>query len=172
MLFPGEIMIFWVLVASYWVHLLATVVWLGGTALMAFIAWPALRQGTLSTNQWFLLQKRFLPWVNAALVILLITGFIQMTNDANYNGFLAIDSLWAWAMLLKHIAYGGMVVLTAYLQFSLYPTMARLALLAESHPETAAAEREKLTAREIRYLRLNVLAASAVLLFTAIATAV
>lgn len=165
-------MTFWVLVASYWVHLLATVVWLGGIALMAFIAWPALRQGTLSSNQWFQLQKRFLPWVNAALIVLLITGFIQMTNDENYNGFLAIDSLWAWAMLLKHIAYGGMVLLTAYLQFGLYPAMARLALLAESRPETADAKRDQLAAREIRYLRLNVIAAMLVLFFTAIATAV
>ena len=165
-------MTFWLLVASYWVHLLATVVWLGGIALMAFIAWPALRQGTLSSNQWFQLQKRFLPWVNAALVLLLITGFIQMTNDENYNGFLAIDGTWAWAMLLKHIAYIGMVGLTVYLQFALYPAMARLALLAESHPETAAAERDKLAAREIHYLRLNVLAAMMVLLFTAMATAV
>lgn len=165
-------MTFWVLVASYWVHLLATVVWLGGIALMAFIAWPALRQGTLSSNQWFLLQKRFLPWVNAALVVLLITGFIQMTNDENYNGFLAIDGVWAWAMLLKHVAYGGMVALTVYLQFALYPAMARLALLAQSSPETAAAERDKLAAREIRYLRINVVAASAVLFFTAVATAV
>lgn len=165
-------MTFWVLVASYWVHLLATVVWLGGIALMAFIAWPALRQGTLSSNQWFQLQKRFLPWVNAALIVLLITGFIQMTNDENYNGFLAIDSLWAWAMLLKHIAYGGMVLLTAYLQFGLYPAMARLALLAESRPETADAKRDQLAGREIRYLRLNVIAAMLVLFFTAIATAV
>ena len=165
-------MTFWVLAASYWVHLLATVVWLGGIALMAFIAWPAMRQGTLSSNQWFQLQKRFLPWVNAALVLLLITGFIQMTNDENYNGFLVIDGVWAWAMLLKHIAYVGMVALTAYLQFSLYPAMARLALLSESSPETAAAERDKAAAREIRYLRLNVMAAMLVLLFTAIATAV
>lgn len=165
-------MTFWVLVASYWIHLLATVVWLGGIALMAFIAWPALRQGALSSNQWFMLQKRFVPWVNAALIVLLITGFIQMTNDENYNGFLAVDSLWAWAMLLKHIAYGGMVVLTVYLQFGLHPAMSRLALLAETQPETAAAERDKLAAREIRYLRLNVLAAMLVLLFTAVATAV
>ncbi len=165
-------MTFWVLAASYWVHLMATVVWLGGISLMAFIAWPALRRGTLSANQWFQLQKRFLPWVNAALVILLITGFIQMTNDENYNGFLAIDSVWAWAMLLKHVAYVGMVALTAYLQFSLYPAMSRLSLLAESRPETPAAEGDKLVARGIRYLRLNVLAAMLVLLFTAIATAV
>ncbi len=165
-------MTFWLLVASYWVHLLATVVWLGGIALMAFIAWPALRQGTLSSNQWFQLQKRFLPWVNAALVVLLITGFVQMTNDENYHGFLAVDSIWAWAMLLKHIAYAGMIALTAWLQFMLYPAMARLALLMETQPEAAAAEHDKLAAREIRYLRLNVLAAMLVLLFTAMATAV
>lgn len=165
-------MTFWVLAASYWVHLLATVIWLGGIVLMAFIAWPALRQGTLTSNQWFQLQKRFLPWVNACLVILLITGFIQMTNDENYSGFLSIDSVWAWAMLLKHVAYIGMVVLTIYLQFSLYPSMQRMTLLAETHPETATAEREKLAGREIRYLRINVIVAMIVLLFTAIATAV
>ncbi len=162
---------FWILAVSYWLHLLATVVWLGGAALMAFIAWPALRQGTLDANQWFQLQKRFLPWVNAALVILLITGFVQMTNDENYHGFLSVDSVWAWAMLLKHIAYAGMVAMTAYMQFVLYPAMARLALLAETHPETAAAERGKLAGREIRYLRVNLAMAMMVLLFTAIATA-
>lgn len=165
-------MTFWVLVASYWIHLLATVVWLGGVALMAFIAWPALRQGGLSSNQWFGLQKRFLPWINAAFIILLITGFIQMTNDENYHGFLAVDSLWAWAILLKHVAYVGMVALTIYLQFGLYPAMSRLTLLEEMHPDTAAFERDKLARREIRYLRLNLLAAAAVLLCTAIATAV
>jgi uncharacterized membrane protein len=165
-------MAFWVLAASYWVHLLATVVWLGGVATMAFIAWPALNRGAISANQWFQLQKRFLKWVNVALVLLLITGFIQMTNDENYQGFLVLDSTWAYAMILKHIAYGGMVAITAYLQFVLYPAMTRLALFTASQPEIAEAEQGKLTRREIRYLRLNVVCAMTVLLFTAIATAV
>lgn len=165
-------MSYWVLAFSYWVHLLATVVWLGGVALMVLVAWPALRQGTLSSNQWFQLQKRFLPWVNGSLVILLITGFVQMTNDTNYSGFLVVDSVWAWAILLKHIAYIGMVAVTVYLQFVLYPSMTRLQLLAESRPATADAEREKLARQEIRLLRLNVLCAVVVLLFTAMATAV
>ncbi|MFO7662386.1 MAG: CopD family protein [Chloroflexota bacterium] len=163
---------FWLIAFSYWIHLLATVVWLGGIALMAFIAWPALRQGTLSANQWFQLQKRFLPWVNASLVALLITGFVQMTNDENYSGFLAMDGIWAWAMLLKHIAYTGMVAVTVYLQFNLYPAMNRLRLLTESQPAVAEAEKQKLARQEIRFLRLNVICATAVLLFTAIVTAV
>lgn len=165
-------MSYWVLVASYWVHLLSTVIWLGGMALMAFIAWPALRRGTLEANQWFALQQRFLPWVNASLVLLLVTGFIQMTNDANYEGFLVINSTWAWAMLLKHIAFIGMVVLAFYLQFILYPAIARARLLTANKPELAAAEQEKQTRQEVRLLRINLACAALVLFFTAMATAV
>lgn len=162
----------WLLALSYWVHLLATVIWLGGMALMALVAWPALRRGTLDDNQWFELQRRFAPWINGSLVILLITGFVQMTNDANYNGFLVFDSVWAWAILLKHIAFLVMVALTAYVQFALLPAMSRLNILAQSRPELAAAEQASLAQKEIRLLRLNLLCAAVVLLFTALATAV
>ncbi|MCB0017173.1 MAG: hypothetical protein KDE09_05235, partial [Anaerolineales bacterium] len=80
-------MTFWILAISYWIHLLTTVIWLGGMALMALVAWPALRQGSLTDNQWLTLQQKFLPYANASLILLLLTGFVQMTNDSNYNGF-------------------------------------------------------------------------------------
>lgn len=163
---------FWILAASYWIHMLATVVWLGGLALLALVAWPALRKGTLADNQWFWLQQRFMPWANLSLVLLLITGFIQMTYDSNYSGFMVIDSLWAWAMLLKHIAFIGMVLISAYMQFSLYPAMTRLSLLAESRPQLATTEQEKLSRKEWQFLRLNLACAALILLFTAVATAV
>ena len=163
---------FWILAISYWIHLLSTVVWLGGMALMAMVALPALRKGTLADNQWFELQRRFLPWADASLVLLLFTGFVQMTNDPNYNGFLAVDSVWAWAILLKHIAFVGMVLIIAYVQFILYPSMDRLKLLGEKRPSLAEAEQTKLSNREILMLRLNLACAVMVLLFTAMATAV
>lgn len=164
-------MIFWILVFSYWIHLLATVIWLGGLALMGLVAWPALRRGTLASNQWLALQQSFMPWANGSLLVLLITGFIQMTNDPNYTGFLAIDSLWAGAILIKHLAFGSMLLTGAYVQWSLYPAMARIRLLAEKRPQSAAGEQERLTRRERRLLTLNLLCAAAILLFTAIATA-
>jgi uncharacterized membrane protein len=163
---------FWILVLSYWIHLLATVVWLGGVVVMAFIAWPALQKGSVAANQWLDLQRRSLPWINASLVILLVTGFYQMTSDPNYTGFLSVDSTWAWAILLKHIAYGMMVLITVVVQAYLYPAMSRLSLLEEKRPALAAAERQKLQRQEIRLLRLNLLFAVVVLLFTAVATAV
>lgn len=163
---------FWILALSYWIHLLATIIWLGGMATMALVAWPALRQGSLSSNQWLNFQRRFMPWANLSLVILLITGFVQMTNDRNYSGFLSVDSVWAWAILIKHLAFMGMVVITIFVQVSLYPSMSRLALLAEKRPKSAAGEQEKVRRQEIWSLRLNLLCAVAVLFCTAIATAV
>ena len=163
---------FWVLAISYWIHLLATIIWLGSIVVTIFIAWPALQQGSLNANQWLKLQRRILPWINASLVILLVTGFYQVTNDPNYTGFLKVDSTWAWAILLKHIAYGAMVIVMVIVQAYLYPAISRLSLLAEKRPDLAAAEREKFQRQEIRLLRLNLLFAVVVLLFTAVATAV
>ena len=163
----------WLLLAFfYWLHLLATVVWLGGLALLMLVALPALRQQTLDQNQWLTLQQRFTPWINMSLVVLLLTGFVQMTNDPNYTGFLEVDSVWAGAILMKHIAFAGMVGLTFYLQRVIYPAMERAKLLAEKRPQLAAAEQNKLSHQERRLLWLNIACAAAILLCTAVATAV
>jgi uncharacterized membrane protein len=163
----------WLLLAFfYWVHLLATVVWLGGLALLMLVALPALRQQTLAENQWLVLQQRFIPWINVSLVLLLLTGFVQMTNDPNYTGFLEVDSVWAGAILVKHIAFAGMVGLTFYLQRVIYPAMERTRLLAEKRPQLAAAEQSKLSHQERRLLWLNIACAAAILFCTAVATAV
>jgi uncharacterized membrane protein len=161
----------WLLALSYWIHLLATIIWIGGIALITLLAWPALQRGTLEANQWWSMQRKFVLWANGSMVLLLITGFYQMTVDSNYAGFLTFDSTWAVAILLKHIAFIGMVIITVYMQAVLYPAMARLALLREQKPGAAVAESDKIQKREILLLRLNLICAVLVLLFTAVATA-
>ena len=162
----------WILVLSYWVHLLATIIWVGGIALMALVALPALKRGQLESNQWLQLQKRFSTWANGSFLLLLISGFIQMTADVNYTGLFVLDSTWAWAMLAKHIAFGVMVLLLAYMQFSLYPAMERVRVLAEKRPSLAQSQQEHLSKRESRLLWLNLAVAAMVLFFTAVITAV
>lgn len=162
----------YVLAFFYWLHLLATVIWLGGLALFVLVALPALQQQKLTENHWLTLQQKFTPWANGSLIVLLLTGFIQMTNDPNYTGFMEIDSVWAGAILVKHIAFAGMVGLSFYVQRTLYPAMERAKLLAEKRPQLAALEQNKLTQQERRLLWLNVGCAAAILLCTAIATAV
>ena len=163
--------IFWILTVSYTIHLIATAVWLGGLATLVLVALPALRHNTLSQNQWFALQKRLAPWVNGSLVLLLITGFVQMTNDENYAGFMVLDGVWAWAMLLKHVAFVGMAALTIYLQFVLHPDMERTAALLHKKPDLAASEQARLQQREVRLLWLNSACALFILFCTAVMTA-
>lgn len=165
-------MSFWLLTLSYWIHLIATALWLGGLALMGVVAWPALQQQTLTANHWLDLQKRFTPWVNGSLVILLVTGFVQMTNDPNYDGFLQVDTLWAQAILIKHVGVGAMILIGGYIQWRLHPQMERVSLLAAKRPELAAEEQAEILQQENRLLRLNLLCAAGVLFFTAVATAV
>ena len=162
----------WTLSINYFLHLIATVILLGSLAGVVLFALPALRKGEIGQNQWLNLQKRLVPWTNASLVILLLTGFFQMTNDPNYAGFLVFDGVWAWAMLLKHVAYAGMIAISFWLQFSLYPQVDRLELLIAKQPDLAQAEKEKLLARESNLLWINFGCALLVLLFTAIMTAV
>jgi len=162
----------WALAISYWIHLLATVIWLGGLVTMTVVAWPAVRNRLLDSEQWSTLQKRFTPLANASLVLLWITGFLQMTSDPNYEGFLAISSLWAQALLIKHIAVIGMMVFGLAIQWRIQPALARLAILEEKQPAAAAEEKANLVQQEFRLLRINLVFAVAVLFFTAVATAI
>jgi uncharacterized membrane protein len=163
---------FWVLVIAKWPHLISTVIWLGGISMMAVIAWPAVRRHIMDSDQWTALQRRFTPWANASLVILWITGFLQMTGDSNYDGFLALGSLWAQAILIKHIAVLGMMVFGFYIQWRLHPALGRLTILAQKRPQEAKQEQDALAHQEIRLLRINLFCAIAVLFFTAVATAI
>lgn len=101
--------------------------------------------------------------------MLTVTGLMQMTADENYHGLLMLDTAWASAMFLKHVAVLGMVGCGVWLQGSLQPELARLMLKMErGHPTP---ELEPLRRRELTVLRLNLACAVLVLLFTAIATA-
>lgn len=160
------------LAAAYFLHLIATVVWLGGLVILGLLVWPEARR-TLSDgdeNRRFLLnlQRRFRPWANLSLLVLLGTGLLQMAADPHYEGLLAVGNTWSVAMLLKHLAFGGMVVVMLALQFGVAPAIERAALLAQKgQPEALAAAQH----RERRLAGIMLGLGGLVLLFTAIATA-
>jgi uncharacterized membrane protein len=157
----------WSLAITYWLHLLATVMWIGGLAMLALIAWPGsdgMGNPTLDA-----LERRFRPWANVSLAILLVTGLIQMGSDKHYEGFLAINSVWAIGLLAKHILIGGMVGISAMLQWSVYPALERARLLAR---RSASGEDEVMARRQLRRLTvINLALGVLVLLFTAVITA-
>lgn len=162
----------WALSAAYWLHMLATLTWLGGLAALAILVLPAARR-TLElpayTRLLGELQRRLDPLAWASLVLLAATGMFQMSASPNYSGFLAIDSRWAAAILIKHLVFFIMTGLSAYLTWGILPALRRAALrqaAGRDTPETA-----QLQGREIFLLRLNLVLGVIVLALTAIARA-
>lgn len=161
----------WILIISYWLHLLTTVVWLGGLVIVSLLSIPTWLQKSFADSHWFALQMRLTPYVNGSMVVLWISGFYQMTVDEQYTGFLSINSTWAIAILLKHVAVVFMTAIGLYSQFRILPEVERLELLRKTKPHVAEGELGTVLAAERRLLRINLACAVTVLFFTALATA-
>ncbi|MBI1258646.1 MAG: DUF4149 domain-containing protein [Chloroflexi bacterium] len=163
-----------ILAVSYFFHLIATIVWIGGLVVLAIMVLPEARR-VLGTNPEFYtlltrLRKRFFPLSNLSLAVLIVTGLIQMSGDPHYNGLLKITNDWSRAILLKHIAIAGMFVCGLVLQYYVAPDLERATLLIEHHKGDPV-ELEKLRRREARLTWINVGLGVLVLGFTAWATA-
>lgn len=160
----------WVLTLAYWLHMLATVVWIGGLAALAVLVMPAARKSlSPEAYQAFLgpLQQR-LQWLGwLCLAVLIATGMFQMSASPNYEGLLAIRNDWAVAILAKHIAIGAMVLVSAYLTWGLGPELKRLALRQAHNVQGSAVEAERLHRKERTLFMLNLVLSIVVLALTA-----
>ncbi len=163
-----------ILAVSYFFHLLATIVWIGGLVTLVILVLPEARRvlGQNPALYTFLsrVRRRFFPLTNLSLAVLVVTGLIQMSGDPHYNGVLQFTNVWTRVILVKHIAVIGMVICGVALQWGVAPALERATLLAEHHKGDLA-ELERLRQREARLTWVNVGLGVLVLGFTAWATA-
>jgi uncharacterized membrane protein len=156
---------FGLLALAYWLHMAATVVWIGGLVFQSLILAPVIVEGSDVLDR---VRRRFEPVAWLSLAVLIGTGLMQMTASPQYTGFLAIDSTWSAAILAKHIVIGGMVLLAGYQTWGLQPQLARLKLAASRSSQDPAAV-EALRRRRRRLLRVETVASVLVLALTAVA---
>jgi hypothetical protein len=90
-----------------------------------------------------------------------------MSANPNYNGLLSISNRWAASILIKHVLFLGMIAVSAYMTWALFPAIRRNALLKAKGVD--AIEGGKLERREIFLLRLNLLLSVLILGLTALA---
>ncbi len=164
----------WLLAASYFFHLIATVVWIGGLVTMALVVWPGIRRAVTDSAAFGraieAIDTRFRPLSNISLVVLLLTGFVQMNANQNYKGLLSITNVWAGAILLKHVSIIGMIAVGAVMNFGIQPALRRNAMLAANGVATEA-EEAVLRKRLDRLARANLILGVLVLALTAVARA-
>lgn len=163
----------WALTLSYFLHLTATVVWIGSLAVLNLLLFPVARRSLDEAAFARLLdglQRKLDPLGWFSLLVLIGSGLLQMSANPNYEGFLAITNTWARAILLKHLLIGGMVLISAALTWGVLPALQRAALL-RVRGKGNSQEESRLRRRERLLLRINFWLSLLVLALTAIARA-
>ena len=155
----------------YWLHMLATVTWIGSLAAINLLVLPTSKRTLKLVDQLSFiaaLQKRLEPLAWFSIGLLLVTGLFQMSANPHYDGFLATSTQWSLAILVKHGLAVILVVTSAIQTWEVIPSIHRILMKKES---ADTGELAKLQRREVILLRVNLILAALILGATAFARA-
>ncbi|WKZ37792.1 MAG: CopD family protein [Anaerolineales bacterium] len=159
----------WILAVIFWLHMLATVTWIGSLAAINILVLPASQRTLKLADQLgFIsaLQKRLEPLAWFCMGILLVTGLFQLSTSPHYDGFLSLSTQWSLAILVKHGLAVVMVVVSAIQTWEVLPAIQRTLLKKEKADENELA---RLQQKELLILRVNLLLSALILGATALA---
>ena len=116
-----------ILATSYWIHLIATVIWIGGIYFILFIAIPSAKNilGGEAGKLMGEISKRFTPIANYSILLLFITGVALTILNKQFSGIGIFENKWALILAIKHIIVLGMVVIHFYRGLLLNPKIAK-----------------------------------------------
>jgi len=161
----------WVLAFTYWLHLLATVTWIGAIISMSILFLPAASK-TLKPIDYLALidamQKRLEPIAWFCMSLLLLTGLFQMSVNSHYDGFASTSTQWSLAILIKHILGIFMIIASAIQTWEVIPAIRRLLMNKKKADEEQVILLQK---RETLLLRINFGLSILILLATSFARA-
>ncbi len=163
---------YWALSLFYWIHMLATVTWIGGVVAISILVLPAARRTLKPVDQLAFLeamQRRLEPLAWFSITALVATGLFQLSANSHYNGFFDVSTQWSLAILVKHGLGLVMGAVTAVQTWEVLPAIRRTLL----RKEKGASEAEiiRLQKREEGLLRANLILSVLILGATALARA-
>ena len=162
----------WALALTYWLHLLATVTWIGSLAGVSLLVLPAMRRSLSPETQLVFieaLQKRLEPIAWFSMSLLVLTGLFQMSVNPHYDSFLSVSTQWSLSILTKHLLGIVMVVVSAIQTWEVIPAIRRA--IVKSKKSQNSEELEVLRRREVLLLRINFGLSILILLATSFARA-
>ena len=161
----------WALALTYWLHLLATVAWIGSITATSILFLPAAKEALKPIDHLALIdamQKRLEPIAWFCMTLLLLTGMFQMSVNPHYDGFVSTSTQWSLSILIKHIFGIFMVVASAIQTWEIIPAIRRVLMKRDKADEDKVILLQK---RETRLLRINFGLSILILLATAFARA-
>lgn len=162
----------WALALTYWLHLIATVAWVGSLAGVSLLVLPAMKRSLDAEQQLVFIeamQRRLEPIAWFSMSLLLATGLFQMSVNPHYDGFISTSTQWSLAILIKHLFGIILVVVSAVQTWEVIPAIRRA--IVRSKKSDNAAEIDALRRREVLLLRTNFGLSLIILLATAFARA-
>lgn len=113
-----------------WLHIMATVTWIGGMFTNFIILRPAMAKALSPAEVGKLmgpLMKRFKIMVYISIVVLGVTGIPLKIINPNYISIINFENSWEIVSFIKHICYGILVLFALYTFEVLSPKMGKLA---------------------------------------------
>lgn len=157
-----------ILSLSHFLHLLATVVWIGGIGMILLVLLPCakatLESAPMVGKLMKEITKRFTPMANLSILILIVTGIVIARYEKNFTGFLGVNNPWNVIMLLKHFLVALMIVIHFYRGLVLNPKIGRLS--SQSNDSQVA----RLQKFSLNLVKTNLVLGMIVLLLTGIST--
>ena len=149
------------LAGSYWLHSIATVIWLGGIFFILFIALPSAKQvlGGEAGKLMGEISKKFTPVANYCIILLIVTGGALTYVNKQFSGIGNFGNNWSLGLIVKHIFVLGMVAVHFYRGLVLAPRIAR------TEPTSEKASLQKLS---LNLVKVNFCLGLIVLLFSGI----
>ena len=121
------------IIACYWIHLVATVLWIGGILFIIFIAIPSSKQvlGAESGKLMGEISKRFTPLANYSIILLFVSGIVLAGLNKQFSGVRVLESNWTMVLILKLVLFFSMTAIHFYRGLVLAPKIMRTATQTE-----------------------------------------
>lgn len=113
------------LATSYWLHLTATSVWIGGIIFILLVAIPSSKAlGADAGKLMGEISKRFTPLANYSIIFLVLTGIFLTGFNNQFSGLRTLNA-WTSLLILKHVLVLGMIMVHFYRGLILAPRIMR-----------------------------------------------
>ena len=154
-----------ILTIGYWLHLISTVVWIGGIIFILFVAIPSSKQvmGAEAGKMMGEISKRFTPLANYSILLLIVSGIILTGLSKQFSGIGALGDKWTLIISLKHIVVLVMIAIHFYRGLLLIPRIGRI---------ESSTKKKSLQTISLNLVKVNLFFGILVLLLSAISSVV
>jgi len=163
-----------ILSVSHFLHLLATVVWIGGIVIILAVILPGARAALASPPAVGGLMKeitrRFTPMANISILVLIVTGIVITYYEKNFTSILDFNNTWNVILFIKHLLVALMIVIHFYRGLILNPKIGRLSSQVNESQVTPSLSSQVVMLQKfsLNLVKTNFVLGLIVLLFTGI----